>query len=868
MINAQHTLNVTETNLKKFSKAAKELKKSIMNKEDIEALDFTKTGLAASQITDLLKIANELNNTDCYTVFSINDNNLHLDENLISSLAKCTNMEDLNLMNNTITSEGMEELAKAVAQMPKLQELWIENCNLKETEPYNKLFTSLACSCPNLRKLSFANNDIMVDRTMLNPLSKCSEMTDFRLYLNNITSSGLEMLSKDVAGMPKLEYFWIGDGGEVDNKKYRDILHSLGQNCKHLISLSLEGSKITLDDKMVSGLTCFEIKELYLSGNKVISLGLRAMAVMFRRTSHLELLGMANCDITDNEGCDILICSLSQHCKKLNSLSFAENQIALSSRSIKMLQNFSEMKQIDLPGDIPDESFMKLPKVVSKMEFLSLFSISDITANNEDSIRDLIKSLESSCPEIKTLNLTTNWLTLNATLLEEFMKLTCRLTTLNVGNGETYVRLEPLEERIKKRYRTVLKIGKSEICCKNVYPLSKCIHMKGFECQNSKISACALIKLSLVAEEVAITDCVINVCGLTDCVGNQTRNNSRLKQCEIVSSRITKAATETLTGRVECFSNIKDLVVDECDIKNGFAFAGFLSAVANETDIRCLSLANNNVVLNSQMLESLNNLHNLQEIVLSRIRNKKQKRPHITISKDGITALTRVAKHWKRLEEVTIANCQTLDDFLFKDTVSSICENCPSLRQLSLGKNNLTMNETMIKPLLVSKKMVTLELYENILSLDGVKMLAKVVKYMPLLEKLDICECSIGDTEECAVLTESLAEHCPNLQVLSIADNDVSINRRMLQSFKKLTNLNELDLYKNIIPLDTLRQLGDAVKCVEQIDIKDCQVPGREEEVNRVLDRLGEEYAALSGLCMNDGTIIMDISDTESDIIC
>ena len=572
LINAQHTLNVTETNSKKFSKAAKELKKSIMNKEDIEALDFTKTGLAASQITDLLKIANELNNTNCYTVFSINDNNLHVDENLISSLAKCTNMEDLNLMNNTITCEGMEALAEAVAQMPKLQELWIENCNLKETEPYNELFTSLACSCPNLMKLSFANNDIMVDGTMLNPLSKCSEMTDFRLYLNNITSTGLEMLSKVVAGMPKLEYFWIGDGGEVDNKKYRDILHSLGQNSKHLISLSLEGSKITLDDKMVSGLKCFEIKELYLSGNKVISSGLKAMAVMFRRTPHLELLGMANCDITDNEGCEILICSLAKHCKKLNSFSIAENQIVLSSKSIKMLQNFSEMKQIDLPGDIPGESFRRLPNVVSKMEFLSLFSISDITANNEDTIRDLIKSLESSCPEINTLNLTTSQLTLNATLLEEFMKLTCRLTTLDVGNDEAYVRLEPLKERIKKRYRTVLKIGKSEICCKNVNPLSKCIHMKRFECQNCKISACALMKLSLIAEEVAITDSMINVCGLTDCVGNQTRNNSRLKQCEIVSSKITKAATETLTGRVECFSNIKDLVVDECDIKNGFAF--------------------------------------------------------------------------------------------------------------------------------------------------------------------------------------------------------------------------------------------------------------------------------------------------------
>ena len=214
----------------------------------------------------------------------------------------------------------------------------------------------------------------------------------------------------------------------------------------------------------------------------------------------------------------------------------------------------------------------------------------------------------------------------------------------------------------------------------------------------------------------------------------------------------------------------------------------------------------------------------------------------------------------KYLAKLTMADCFQLDSDLFKNVIFSVCQHCQQLQTLSVGRNHVTVDQQFIEPLSSLINMVVLELYDNCFTFSGLQSLSNAVKDMKQLEKLDLCQCNLKDSKECTKLTSCLSEHCPKLKAFSLADNKIEIMPQMLKSFKKLVHLEELDLYKNAIKLNTLKLVDKTVKHVKNLDIKDCPVIGKagiaDEEVNKLLLNLGEENPTFSELCMKDGILV------------
>ena len=341
----------------------------------------------------------------------------------------------------------------------------------------------------------------------------------------------------------------------------------------------------------------------------------------------------------------MLIVALSKKCPKLKLFFMADNKVSLSIKATKTLKRFKKMEEIEFPNEMTTEAISKLPEVLSSMPGLNKLEIHGF--KDGESIKDVFNIVQTPCiKNLKILIINTSKVDFDAIfcryLIQMMQNKTC-LDILNIENKEFYFRFNTLPNTNGMK---CLSISKCRLDSETFWQLSECSQILQLECQNSEICENVIQVMSKTVEQI-----IINLCEFTkDRTKQDTHethsSDSKLRKCEIIASELTEQATEEMAVDIQVFEHLEYLTIDECDVENDCVFNDFVAALANNTNLKSLSLANNKTTLTSHSIENMKNLQNLQQLVLSRINSDTDsEEQYATVSEDGLK------RHWKTLSQ-------------------------------------------------------------------------------------------------------------------------------------------------------------------------------------------------------------------------
>ena len=297
-------------------------------------------------------------------------------------------------------------------------------------------------------------------------------------------------------------------------------------------------------------------------------------------------------------------------------------------------------------------------------------------------------------------------------------------------------------------------------------------------------SACiTLIHKSATMKSLNIHNCMSN-CGIqidTEIAEAVSRLPDHT-QLDLFGNQVTdKSACITLIHKA---ATMKSLSICNCGIKIDTDIAEAVSRLPDHTQ---LDLSGNQVTDKSACITLI---------------HKAAAMKSLSICNCGIEIDTEIAEAVSRLPDHTQLDLSGNDITEMKPyLLSRILLYMTKQEKINIDDWGITVDEDIVRSLSKLSKLQTLIINNyysnNKLTSKASSELPHTVNSMPHLQVLFLDDCNISNNVMVA-LTDSLCEHCPLLEVLSLSDNHLSSGVwEMVKHIQQMKNLRELWLYRN-----------------------------------------------------------------------
>ena len=701
-------------------------------------------------------------------------------KSLAEALKTCTNLEKLVLHSNDIRTEGVQALAKSM-------EHWTN-------------FTSLDVSSNSLT--SEAAEILAIG------LKKCPSHTfqEMRIGNNEIRDSGLKCLASPNLLSIDFSHNYLGDS-------------VLLEACSSLCLQELDVSYNSLGTKGAETIAiilkqCSLLLELNIASNHIGSDGAKALAEALRTCIKLEKLVLHSNDIR-TEGVQALANSM-EHWKNFASLDVSSN--SLTSEAAKVLaiglkkcpsHTFQEMRIGN--NAIGDSGLESLASALIKCTTLDISS-------NVISVSGL-KAVAGNLKSIQQLDISGN--ILDCVDHEVIFAKCASIGKLTIGRITDPEQLMPCSKSFETLARNLKYC--MQLCELNVSHTPLATSLVTLSHSLSCLSQLTTLSLSFTQIEPEGTELLSN--GLISCknlrklfidnnnignigavaIANVIGRCHQLQVLDVSSNNIRYSGALSLAQALKKIGNLRELNISLNNIKS----AGerlLCEALEHCVNINSLNFSMSSLVHLPVSLKSFIYLQNLQ------ISDNSVNSHDL---KDGL-------KCCKNLQELYISSCE-IDSLGANEVISSLSKTCCVLDissnnieslafvlthmqdHSSLSHLNFSMNsETLLYAFSFSKcaKLQTLDISDtslgdtklsllskfsglqrctflqhlyiarNIFTIRGLKALAGIFQYFPMLQTLDVSGNNIGD-EGAEILADSLQNN-PILATLGVHDCGIS----------------------------------------------------------------------------------------------
>jgi len=327
-------------------------------------------------------------------------------ESFKEELKKCTNLKELNMLDNQFGDQGFGHLLQIFDSIKKLCVLILSNCNISNAGIQN--FAEILKKNENFKKMEILNliSNPMNDDCLPNLLyiiKNLPSLKKFSIAQTQISPSGLNLIFKTLKG---LNQNWIFDenGGwfaliEKDIKEERNFRNIIRENETPVVFNTLRVSWLRKNRKKLENKIHFDFtncniksnniifdleKELsYFTNLKIINfsynhnispVGYEALSKGLQKLHNLSSLILCSNDITDKSL--EYICNIFDECKNLAVIDLSINNITFvgfANFIINLTKNNIDLREMDFyNNEIGDDGFKILCESAKNESFNSL----------------------------------------------------------------------------------------------------------------------------------------------------------------------------------------------------------------------------------------------------------------------------------------------------------------------------------------------------------------------------------------------------------------------------------------------------------------------------------------------------------------
>ena len=743
--------------------------------EKYSAIDLSNRIITASGVEALTLMFSTKMATKLLSLGGCRVNDMPVLQIFLNTLAdNMPELEILDLSGNNI--ESFPKISELVATTPNLQQLYIDDCKLKENATDVQAFIEVIHNtCMSLETLSLMNN-------FLSPVSvfQLTEESNSRSWKLEIRYPGFD------AAIPANNYLY-------------DLLRAIP-------------SKTGWEKR----------KEIVLCGSKINKAGIEAVAKLLKYTPQLDTFCMSNCLLKETNTMELLLISMQQNITALKQLDLNCNNIGNTGLSPlqETLERNRNLKQLYLNGCLENgdaskiistiadtklplvvldlsrnligkEDVVKMSSMVWKdMENIYL-SECGITENDENSVFNPVLSEMAACEGLNMIDLSSN------ELLPETIARMTEIAFTQKNKGKTVHLHYPASSSTDTKLM--------DICTSMNWDTQSSLDLSNI-CFTESAAIAIRIVLGYAASlmELNLEGCTHlqedMIASYFESIMKAQNNETVLEDLNISGNKMNESALSQLQTLISCSPQLQNLNITNCQVTDSNALNPVLSQIAKySSDLHGLYLSGNK------------------------------------LDKEGTKVLSNVAEFCQELCTICVAECNITDDVCAKVLLTVLRNKCPYLKMIDFQKNELgpEIHALLTEMMLLSNEQLQVQypdipnnhqlpLYDlcqaktpwaevkditfkadELLEIreKAMEAIAVVVQHTSKLEILDAAGFEIGE-ELCSMhptaaagMIEKITNSCPSISNLNLSNNmfdqnTVNVLQVMVEKTGSIQNLN------------------------------------------------------------------------------
>ena len=795
--------------------------------------------------------------------FKSNDITTEVVEGLASIIKQNTNLEQLYLADNDLTTSSVLIL-QAIKENSKLKLLDLNGNNM--TGKAAKDLVSIIKNNSNLEQLHLANNDLRISSSLiLHALKETSKLKVLNLNNNNMTGETAEDLVTVIKNNSNLEQLYLGNNNlrtssililqAIKEKSKLKALNLNGNNmtgevAEDLASViknnsNLEQIGLANNDLGTSSILILQaLKEnsklqlLDLNGNNITGEAAEDLASVIKNNSNLEQLGLANNDLKTSS---ILVLQALKENSKVKVLDLNSNNMTGKAAEdlASVIRNNSNLEQLHLANNNLKTSSIL---ILQTLKEICRVTVLDLNGNNMtgEAAENLASVIKSNC-NLERLHLANNELRISLILILQALKENSKLQLLDLNdNNMTEQAAEDLASVIKNN-SDLEQIGLAN----NDLKTSSVLILRALK-ENSKLKAldlngnnmtgeaaedlASVIKNNYHLEQLHLANNDLRTSSIL--ILQAIKENSKLKALNLNGNKMTGEVTEDLASVIKNNSDLEQIGLANNDLKTSSVL--ILRALKENSKLKALDLNGNNmtgeaaedlasVIKNNYHLEQLhlanNDLRTSSILILQAIKeNSKLKALNLNGNKmtgEVTEDLASVIKNNSNLEQLYLANNDLKTSSIL--ILQALKENS-KLKALNLNGNNMTgqVAEDLASVIKNNSNLEQLYLANNNLKTSSILIL-QALKNNSRLQILDFDNNYM--TGETAEDLASVIKSNSNLKELYLANNNFKTSSVLiLQALKENSKLKALNLNSNNMTGEAAEDLSSIIKCNSNLE--------------------------------------------------
>ena len=618
---------------------------------------------------------------------------------------------------------------------------------------------------------------IIIDTEIAEAISQLPENSNLDLSGNTVTKMDNSLLCHVIPVISNKSIDLSGLGLVIDEKVAK-VLSSLPKEVK----VNLSGNQIT--DKSVCSSLIYKaatMKSLSIC-NCGIQIETEVAEAVSRLPDHTQL------DLSGNELSNMkpdLLSRVLTYMTRQQEIDLNEWEITVDANIVRAISKLSKLKTINIispNGKFTNQAAAEFPHTVSSMPDLLSLSLVGCGISNDVAVA-LTDSLSKDCHLLQGLDLSDNNLSSAIEKSVKHMKQMRNLKTIFLANcGISNDVAVALTDSLSKHWPQLMVLDLSD----------------------NNLSSCMKEVLKHIQEMENLEKLILDNCGIqinTEIAEALSRLPDHT-QLNLSSNQVTdKSACIKLIHKA---TTMKSLSIRNCGIQIDTEIAEAVSRLPDHTKLDL----------------SGNELSNMKPDLLSRVLTYMTKQEKIGIKRWEITVDANIVRAISKLSKLKTINIISPNGKLtnqaaaeFPHTVSFM----PHLLSLNLVGCDIGNDVAVALTDSLSKHCPQLEILSlsyNDLS-SGIKESVKHIEQMKNLKALYLSNCGINN-DGVVALTESLSKHCPLLKVLNLSDNNLSSGiKESVKHIQQMKNLKALYLSNCGINNDVMVILTDSLS-------KDC----------------------------------------------
>ena len=662
----------------------------------------------------------------------------------------CPKLKFLDISKNQVEGEGMEALASVLHKVPKLEGLYLTECQV--AEQYMLLVENIKCHNNALKALRLRRNNapptVHVALTILSLNSVISgTATKPQQNQRKLSIQYPDCSTNDDANVVALCQGKLCQEGKAtiwketrtinlrDKRLTSDAVLALSQvlpNLPNLEQLLLSDCRIKdekLMEQCISSLPrggSFEV--LDLSTNHVGPSGGNSLTRFLGDVVPLKVLDLARCKIIDTSITDKIIQTLCVKCRNLVRLNLSENKI-----SVDGLQSLANM--------------------LKQAPNIELLSLNNTSIENDQMLQNVVAVVQEKNKLLQDFNLGGN--------KANVLSLAC-ITELKIKRDRRVKIQYPAPKEDDNQYLT--SICKEE---PDTWQDITDIDMSNEEIDSLHIKA--LSKVILFAQDLQafnIGSCNIkNVHEMESIIKCLSHTMKDLKHIDLSENNIGQASFE-LTKMVQHQIHLTTLKLNHCKLNDTSGLVQLCKTLEQSCkDLILLQLSGNNAEPPAHVAVS--------QLVLNTPHNVDVSYPECNTCDDtSILELCQSPKVWSTTtvldlsgKDITAAGVQA---------ISSMLKHIPAIESISLKKSkmeSIVLQEFCRSCLTAeSSSLKCLDMSQTSLQCDGARSLIAAIKQGSLekVTELNLSESQLTDPNIVSKVIDALGTHCTSIETLDL----------------------------------------------------------------------------------------------------